>query len=165
MWPRTTSRIVDSLKPWHLSDWNASSRFGPIVPCVPASARTWQAPHVFLKSALPFVGLPSVALRCGTAPQPAARSAAATTRVETAARRGLGRGLGFEGRDGLGTGLVDREDPVEPGDLEDLRDVPVVAHERQLAVVRPQTLDASDEHPQRRRVDEGRVREVHDDLP
>jgi hypothetical protein len=59
---------------------------------------------------------------------------------------------------------VDREDPVETGDLEDLRDVPVAADERELAVVRAKTLHAPHEHPERGRVDERRVGEVHDDV-
>src|SRR5512140_1262 len=59
---------------------------------------------------------------------------------------------------------VDREDAVEAGDLEDLRDVPVAADERELAVVRAQALHAADEDAERRRVDEGGVREVDDHL-
>jgi hypothetical protein len=38
IWPRTTSLIVWSLKPCCLTDVNASSRFGPTVPEVFASA-------------------------------------------------------------------------------------------------------------------------------
>jgi hypothetical protein len=45
-----------------------------------------------------------------------------------------------------------------------LRDVAVAADERQLPVIRPKALDAPDEHAERRRVDEGRVREVDDDV-
>src|SRR5262249_15384567 len=59
---------------------------------------------------------------------------------------------------------MDREDAVEARDLEDLRDVAVAANEGELAVVRPQALDAADEHAERRRVDERRVREVDDDV-
>ena len=37
IWPWTMFRIVDSLNPCARGPENASSRFGPIVPCVPAS--------------------------------------------------------------------------------------------------------------------------------
>src|SRR5918995_580145 len=59
---------------------------------------------------------------------------------------------------------MDREDAVETGDLEDLGDVAVAAHERQLALIRAQALDAADEHAERGRVDERRVAEVDDDV-
>ena len=59
---------------------------------------------------------------------------------------------------------MDREDAVESGDLEDLGDVAVAAHERELAIVRPQALHPADEHTERGRVDEGRVGEVDDDI-
>src|SRR5438045_2093441 len=67
-------------------------------------------------------------------------------------------------RDRLVPGREDREDAVEPRDLEDLRDVPVAADERQLAVVRAEALDAADEDAEGRGVDEGRTAEVDDDL-
>src|SRR5262249_31104795 len=67
-------------------------------------------------------------------------------------------------RHGLLARGVDREHLVEAGDLEDLRDVAVAADQRELAVVRPQPLDAADEHAERRRVDERRAAEVDDDV-
>src|SRR3954453_6889259 len=67
-------------------------------------------------------------------------------------------------RDGFVAGRVNGEHTVESGDLEDLRDVAVAADERELAVVRAEALDPADEHAERRRVDEGRVAEVDDDL-
>src|SRR5919202_211791 len=63
-------------------------------------------------------------------------------------------------RDRLVARRVDAEHAVEPGDLEDLRDVAVAADERQLTIVRPEALDAADEDAERRRVDERRVGEV-----
>src|SRR5205085_12163116 len=69
---------------------------------------------------------------------------------------------GSDLRERLVTRRVDREDAVEAGDLEDLGDVPAVADERELAVVRPEPLDAADEDSQGRRVDERRVGEVDD---
>src|SRR5688572_4797130 len=59
---------------------------------------------------------------------------------------------------------MDREDPVESGNLEDLRDVLVRAHERQRAPRRTQALHASHQDAERRRVDEGGLGEVDDDL-
>src|SRR5215510_3673312 len=67
-------------------------------------------------------------------------------------------------RERLVASWVNGEDAVEARDLEDLRDVPVAADERELTVVRPQALHAADEDAERRRVDEGRVAEVDDDL-
>src|SRR4029079_5521581 len=67
-------------------------------------------------------------------------------------------------RHGLLARGIDREDLVETGDLEDLGDVAVTADERELAVVRPQSLDAAHEDAERRRVDERRPAEVDDDL-
>src|SRR5207253_5429857 len=55
---------------------------------------------------------------------------------------------------------VDREHPVQAGDLEDLRDVLVRADERQRAARRPQSFDAADQDSERRRVVEGRLREA-----
>src|SRR5438093_10113192 len=54
-------------------------------------------------------------------------------------RRRLARGAQL--RNGLLARRVDGEDAVEAGDLEDLGDVPVAAHERQLSVVCPQAFD------------------------
>src|SRR5437764_2808144 len=71
---------------------------------------------------------------------------------------------GAELRNRFLTSRIDREHAVETGDLEDLRDVAVAAHERELAVVRAQPLDAADEHPEGGRVDEGRIAEVDDDV-
>src|SRR5436309_14405097 len=79
----------------------------------------------------------------------------------TLGRRLVGR---FHVGDGLDAGRVDREHAVEPGDLEDLRDVPVAADERELPLVRTQPFDATDEHAEGGRVDEGRVAEVDDHL-
>src|SRR6202008_4136954 len=67
-----------------------------------------------------------------------------------------------QGGYGLLARRVDREDAVEAGDLEDLRDVAVAADERKLPLVRSQPLDPADQDAERRRVDEGRVREVDD---
>src|SRR6266545_1051205 len=66
--------------------------------------------------------------------------------------------------DGLVAGRVDREHAVEPGDLEDLRDVPIAADERKLPLVRAQALDPTYKHAEGGRVDEGRVAEVDDHL-
>src|SRR5207248_9639813 len=81
-----------------------------------------------------------------------------------AALRGRAGARGSELRDRLVARRIDREDAVEPRDLEDLRDVPVAADERELAVVRAEALDAADEDAEGRRVDEGRSAEVDDDL-
>src|SRR5919106_6618013 len=59
---------------------------------------------------------------------------------------------------------MDRENAVQARDLEDLRDVLVGAHEGQRAARGTQALDASHQHSERRRVDEGRLREVDHDL-
>ena len=42
---------------------NASSRFGPITPVVPASASVWQTPHFSMKSSLPRVAVAAPCLR------------------------------------------------------------------------------------------------------
>src|SRR3954470_13284008 len=60
--------------------------------------------------------------------------------------------------------LVDREDAVEAGYLEDLRDVLVGADQSERAARRAQPLDAADEHAERRRVDEGGLRQIDDEL-
>src|SRR4051812_1705979 len=59
---------------------------------------------------------------------------------------------------------MDREDAVEPCDLEDLADVLVGADDRERAAGRAQALDASDEDAQGRRVDERGLRQVDYDL-
>src|SRR2546430_7856849 len=94
-------------------------------------------------------------------------SAAAASRMPIAARGKLSRrriACRAELRHCVVAGRVDREDAVEPGDLEDLRDVAIAADERELPVVRAEPLDAADEHAERGRVDEGGVAEVDDDL-
>src|SRR4051812_32195389 len=159
IWPRTTSRIVWTSNPCVLSEPNALSRLGPIVPVVPASASVWHEPHVVLKSFLPAAGSPDVTR--STAPQPAA-SAATSPATPTSSALRRGRELLVDGGDRLLAAAVDREDAVEAGDLEDLRDVTVAADQRQLTVVRPESLDAPDEDAERRRVDERRVAEVDD---
>src|SRR6478736_1840240 len=135
--PRTRSRIVWTVpaerKIFDLSAANASSRFGPIVPVVPASASVWHEPHFAWKSFLPATGSPEVTRP--TAPQPALTAATRPASPTRAALR-RGRELLVDGSDRFLTAGVDREDAVEPGDLEDLRDVPVAADEGQPPVVR-----------------------------
>ena len=48
--PITICWIVDDLKRWPCAAENESSRFGPIVPLVPAAARVWQLPQFLAKS-------------------------------------------------------------------------------------------------------------------
>ena len=163
-WPWTTLRMVDSLKPSRRGPEKASSRLGPIFPCVPASASVWQLPHFSWKSCLPWA-VSALPLEIPPVPQPAASSAAAarpdaaaSARTKPESRKApICSSASVASR-------VDGEDAVEPGDLEDLRDVAVAAHERQLAVGRPQPLDPPDQHAERRRVDERGVREVDDHL-
>src|SRR5438093_2970979 len=114
-----------------------------------------------MNSCLPATGSPDVTRP--TAPQPTA-SAAMRPASPATARLRRGRELLVDRGHCLLTAAVDREHAVEAGDLEDLGDVPVAADERQLAVVRPQALDASHEHAERRRVDERGVAEVDDDV-
>src|SRR5262249_34940584 len=99
-----------------------------------------------------------------TRPRAPPPGATAATSPATATRSGLRRGgellVGRGYR--LLAAAVDREDAVEARDLEDLRDVPVAAHERQLAVVRPEPLDAADEDAEGGRIDERGVAEVDD---
>src|SRR5204863_168683 len=103
---------------------------------------------------------------------PATRAAATSTRRPGSARR-TGVTTSLRGRPGArGSQLrhrfvarrVDREDPVEAGDLEDLGDVAVAADERELPAVRAEPLHAADEHAEGRGVDEGGAAEVDDDL-
>src|SRR5215207_8608266 len=162
--PRTTSRMVDSSKPCSTrTEWNASSRFGPITPFVPASASVWHEPQFATNICLPAVALPGSSTR-PSEPQPASASSAADATSAMANRcRNLRRRLPGADRCGrLVACPVDREHAVEPGDLEDLRDVPVGADERELPFVRAEPLHTADQHAERRRVDEGRVREVDD---
>ena len=96
IWPWTTLRIVDSLKPCARGPAKASSRFGPIFPCVPASASVWQrAALLAVKSSLPCV---VSALPCGDAARAATgreqrrrraepRAAAARLKPTRASRR------------------------------------------------------------------------------
>ena len=60
--------------------------------------------------------------------------------------------------------LVDREHPVQPRDLEDLRDVLVGADQCQRPARRPQPLHAADQHAERGGVDERGLGEVDDDV-
>ena len=103
--------IVDSWKPCCLSGRNASSRFGPTVPVVPASASVWQEPHVWMKSALPFAGSPSDAETGPMAPQPAVASAS-TTRTEITAGRTISESSHGPSRRVRGT-VADGYLPVE----------------------------------------------------
>ncbi len=45
IWSSTTLAMLLSAKPCLRSYLKASSRSGPILPCVPASASVWQPPH------------------------------------------------------------------------------------------------------------------------
>src|SRR5436309_1441794 len=114
-----------------------------------------------MNSCFPATGSPEVTRP--TAPHP---TASAATRPESPTTAGLRRGrkLLVDGGHRLLAAAVDREHPVETGDLEDLGDVPVAADEGQLAVVRAQALHAADEHAERCGIDEGRIGEVHDDV-
>src|SRR5579862_2832778 len=110
-----------------------------MIPFVPPAARVWQLPHpglppgrvVISNSCLPRVALPEVAVMWATAPQPAVVSAVARARVTSAARSALAGRLGGEAGHGLLARLVDGENAVEAGDLEDLGDVPVTADQRE----------------------------------
>src|SRR6185503_2046575 len=160
IWPRTTSRIVVSSKCWSTrTEWKASSRFGPITPFVPASARVWHEPQFSMNICFPAVALPGSSTR-PSEPQPASASSPTDATSAMAERlRNLGGGLPGADRGGrLVARRIDREHPVEPGDLEDLRDVPIRADERELPLVGAEALHAADEHAERRRVDERRVR-------
>src|SRR5918992_1625656 len=148
---------------------NASSRLGPITPAVPASASTWQRPHLPGKSSLPRMRSPVPSSESPTVPQPAVtRAATRSAHAPVSARAQppltLRSRPGAERAHGRVARLVDREHAVEAGDLEDLRDVAVAADEGQLPVVRAEPLHAADQDAERRRVDEGRVRQVDDDV-
>src|SRR6185295_532551 len=170
IWSSVTSKIVLSWKspPSSVREArNASSRLGPMLATVPASASVWHPPQFCEKSCLPaFV---SAALESTARPaQPAVRSAApasARGRSRRSVKRlGLRLSLLADALHGFGARLVDGEDLVQAGDLEDLRDVPVAADEREPAAVRAEALDPADEHSERGGIDEGRVREVDHDL-
>src|SRR5215212_1944437 len=170
IWSSVTSKIVLSWKlpPSSLREArNASSRLGPTFAVVPASARAWQPPQFWEKRVLP--AFESAALESTARPaQPAARSAApASTRGRSARsvnRLGLRLSLLADAFHRFGARLVDGEDLVQAGDLEDLRDVPVAADERKPAPVRAEALDSAHQHAECGRVDEGGVGEVHDDF-
>src|SRR4051794_19594358 len=57
----------------------------------------------------------------------------------------------------------DREDLIEPGDLERLGDVRVAVDDRHDAVLGPQALERTDEHAEGGRVQERRLGEIDDD--
>jgi hypothetical protein len=65
----TTWMNVSEVMPASRACANASSRFGPTVPFVPASASVWQPPHACTKSFLPDPWLPE--LTYPPVPQPA----------------------------------------------------------------------------------------------
>src|SRR5437867_4599904 len=129
-------RIVLSLMPSPLAAAKASSRFGPTIPRALASASVWHEAQLGLggtprmKSCLPTVAFPPCARP--PVPQPAETATARTAKTAPAsANRTLGRLAGGAClRERLVAGRVDREDAVEPRDLEDLGDVPVAADER-----------------------------------
>ena len=99
----------------------------------------WQPAHFDVKSLLP-VRLVAGAWRCrpcrSRPPQPARQRERAEERLGPPHYAGGALPVGSQLRDRLVARRVDREDAVETGDLEDLRDVPVAADERELAVVR-----------------------------
>ena len=162
------SAIVCSEKPCALSEENASSRFGPSVPVrlrvrerVARRARALARRREEQLLAVRDVALADASDRAAAGR--GERDEEDGRYCEDAAQGyELVLGDAVEVRDRLVARRVDREDAVEAGDLEDLRDVPVAADERQLAVVRAQALDPADEDAERRRVDERRRREVDD---
>ena len=54
IWPRTTPRIASSPQPSARATANASSRFGPTTPFVPARASVWHDPHLATNCCLPL---------------------------------------------------------------------------------------------------------------
>ena len=56
----TTCVNVSDVIPASRACANASSRFGPTLPFVPASANVWQPPHAWMNSFLPAPWLPSL---------------------------------------------------------------------------------------------------------
>src|SRR5919108_5345281 len=115
-----------------------------------------------MKICLPVPGSPR--FTSPPVPQPASRTATPSSRTIRIKLRGRLVGRRAQLRDSFLARRVDREDAVEARNLEDLRDVAIAADERQLSVVRAQALDAADEHAEGRRVDEGCVGEVDDDV-
>src|SRR5947199_4535797 len=169
IWSWTMSRIADSLKPSARACANAASGFGPIVAVDPAAASVWQPAHCpapekswrpwFTSAEAPVTDPPvphAASMRTTATPPAAAESFRSKLRGRPVGRLHVGDGLVARG--------VDREHAVEPGDLEDLGDVPVAANERQLPVVGAQPLDPSDEDAEGGRIDERRVAEVDDHL-
>ena len=59
IWSTTTLVNVEFVIPSSRACANASSRFGPIVPAVPASARVWQPPQRLMKRSRPADWFPS----------------------------------------------------------------------------------------------------------
>src|SRR5262245_60756892 len=106
-----------------------------------------------MKSSLPWSGDAPASLVV-VAPQPERSAAVPSSAARSGAIAALRRVPRIDRLNGLGAGCVDREDLVESRDLEDLRDVPVAADERDLAAVRAEPLDAPDQHAEGRRVDE-----------
>src|SRR3970282_649406 len=60
IWSWTTWVNVSDVMPASRAWANASSRFGPMGPAVPASASVWQLPHALTKSCFPAPWLPSL---------------------------------------------------------------------------------------------------------
>ena len=58
IWAATTCVNVSEVIPSARACAKASSRFGPIVPAVPASASVWQTPQAWVKSCFPVPWLP-----------------------------------------------------------------------------------------------------------
>src|SRR3954447_10852865 len=157
--------IAVSLKPSARACAKESSRVGRTPPAEPTAASAWQPAHCCWKRAFPF-WTSAVDDTFPPVPHAARASASAAPPIAATRSRSLCRRLfcRLELGDGLVAGWVDREDAVEACDLEDLGDVAVTAHERELSFVRAQTLDAADEHAECRRVDERGVAEIDDDL-
>src|SRR4051794_24155427 len=61
-------------------------------------------------------------------------------------------------------GVVDGEDLGETRDLEDLEDAMLRAHQREVAVVTAEPLEATNQYAEARRVEEVDTLEIHDDL-
>src|SRR5207248_8246941 len=97
----------------------------------------------FVKRSLPWVTSPLPATL--PLPQPASASAAPSPSVAAISRTVLRGAVLADLRDRVLARRVDREDAIEAGDLEDLRDVPVVADQGGLPGVRTEPLHAADE--------------------
>src|SRR4051794_23912349 len=129
IWSRTTFSIALCLNFSSFERTNAASRLGPTVPREPASLSSWQLPQraSATNSFLPREASPPLA--GPPVPQPAATPTIRTGRRAPRSARNLGLGGGAGLGQSLVAGGIDREDTVEPGDLEDLGDVPIAAHE------------------------------------